>query len=205
MERRYDLDWIRICAFGVLVLYHVGMYYVTWDWHVNSPHASPALEPAMMLTAPWRLSLLFLVYGDRKIWAAVQMRRGSEQSGFFLNEEGAARFDLTPPTLTSAGPPGAGKGTQASRLEHERGMVQLSTGDMLRAQVSAGTELGLQAKGFMDQGALVPDDVIIGVILDRLADALAVGEPLRAGGSALGVERPAFATFAFPEAATAAG
>ena len=43
MERRYDLDWIRICAFGVLVLYHVGMYYVTWDWHVNSPHASHAL------------------------------------------------------------------------------------------------------------------------------------------------------------------
>ncbi|WP_372014237.1 acyltransferase family protein [Pseudoxanthomonas sp. 10H] len=63
MERRYDLDWIRICAFGVLVLYHVGMYYVTWDWHVNSPHASHALEPLMLLSAPWRLSLLFLVSG----------------------------------------------------------------------------------------------------------------------------------------------
>ena len=59
MERRYDLDWIRICAFGVLILYHVGMYYVTWDWHVNSPHASHALEPFMLLSAPWRLSLLF--------------------------------------------------------------------------------------------------------------------------------------------------
>ncbi|WP_082113058.1 acyltransferase family protein [Pseudoxanthomonas suwonensis] len=63
MERRYDLDWIRICAFGVLVLYHVGMYYVTWDWHVNSPHAGPALEPLMRLASPWRLSLLFLVSG----------------------------------------------------------------------------------------------------------------------------------------------
>jgi hypothetical protein len=63
MERRYDLDWIRICAFALLVLYHVGMYYVTWDWHVNSPNASHALEPLMLLSAPWRLSLLFLVSG----------------------------------------------------------------------------------------------------------------------------------------------
>lgn len=62
-SRRHDLDWVRVCAFGLLVLYHVGMYYVTWDWHVNSPHAGPALEPAMLLTAPWRLSLLFLVSG----------------------------------------------------------------------------------------------------------------------------------------------
>ena len=63
MQRRYDLDWVRVCAFGVLVLYHVGMYYVTWDWHVKSDHASTALEPFMVLTAPWRLSLLFLVSG----------------------------------------------------------------------------------------------------------------------------------------------
>ena len=63
MDRRHDLDWVRVCAFGVLVLYHVGMYYVTWDWHVNSPHASHALEPFMLLSAPWRLSLLFLVSG----------------------------------------------------------------------------------------------------------------------------------------------
>lgn len=61
--RRYDLDWIRVGAFGLLVFYHVGMYYVTWDWHVKSPVAGPALEPFMMLTAPWRLSLLFVVSG----------------------------------------------------------------------------------------------------------------------------------------------
>jgi len=62
-ERRYDLDWVRICAFMLLILYHVGMYYVTWDWHVKSPHASTTVEPLMMLTSPWRLSLLFLVSG----------------------------------------------------------------------------------------------------------------------------------------------
>ena len=63
MQRRFDLDWVRVLAFMLLVLYHVGMYYVTWEWHVNSPHAGPALQPFMMLTSPWRLSLLFLVSG----------------------------------------------------------------------------------------------------------------------------------------------
>ncbi len=62
-ERRYDLDWVRIGAFLLLILYHTGMYYVTWDWHVKSPHASAAIEPLMLLTSPWRLSLLFLVSG----------------------------------------------------------------------------------------------------------------------------------------------
>jgi glucan biosynthesis protein C len=62
-ERRYDLDWVRIGAFALLIFYHVGMYYVTWDWHVKSPHSSHAIEPLMMLTSPWRLSLLFLVSG----------------------------------------------------------------------------------------------------------------------------------------------
>jgi glucan biosynthesis protein C len=63
MNRRLDLDWIRIAAFVLLILYHVGMYYVTWDWHVKSPFASTGLEPFMHLTSPWRLSLLFLISG----------------------------------------------------------------------------------------------------------------------------------------------
>ncbi len=63
MNRRHDLDWVRVIAFGLLVMYHVGMYYVTWDWHVKSPAASAALEPFMLLTGPWRLALLFLVSG----------------------------------------------------------------------------------------------------------------------------------------------
>jgi glucans biosynthesis protein C len=63
MQRRHDLDWVRVFAFSLLVLYHVGMYYVTWGWHVKSPDAGPALEPFMMLSSPWRLSLLFLISG----------------------------------------------------------------------------------------------------------------------------------------------
>jgi peptidoglycan/LPS O-acetylase OafA/YrhL len=62
-DRRYDLDWLRIIAFGLLILYHVGMFYVTWDWHVKSSRASDAIEPLMMLTNPWRLTLLFLISG----------------------------------------------------------------------------------------------------------------------------------------------
>lgn len=68
------------------------------------------------------------------------------------------------------GPPGAGKGTQAGRLEDEHGMIQLSTGDMLRAAVKAGTEVGKKAKSLMDAGELVPDEVVSGIIGDKLDD-----------------------------------
>ena len=63
MPRRFDLDWVRVLAFALLVPYHVGMYYVSWDWHVKSPTPVTAIEPLMILSAPWRLSLLFLVSG----------------------------------------------------------------------------------------------------------------------------------------------
>jgi adenylate kinase len=66
------------------------------------------------------------------------------------------------------GPPGAGKGTQAEMLVAEYGLVQLSTGDMLRAAIAQGTELGLKAKAIMDAGDLVADDIILGMIRERL-------------------------------------
>jgi glucan biosynthesis protein C len=62
-DRLHFLDGLRIAALGLLILYHVGMYYVTWDWHVKSPFAGAALEPLMRLSSPWRMSLLFLVSG----------------------------------------------------------------------------------------------------------------------------------------------
>lgn len=76
--RLYFLDWVRIIAFFLLILYHVGMYYVTWDWHVKSPYASDKIESLMMLTSPWRLSLLFLVSGVA--------------SGFMLTKLSAGKF-----------------------------------------------------------------------------------------------------------------
>jgi adenylate kinase len=67
------------------------------------------------------------------------------------------------------GPPGAGKGTQAARLSAKYGIPQISTGDMLRAAVAAGTPLGVKVKGIMEAGELVPDDVMLEVVEDRLS------------------------------------
>ena len=78
--------------------------------------------------------------------------------------------------LILLGPPGAGKGTQAERLREDFSLPHISAGDMLRAQVADGTELGLQAKQYMDAGELVPDEVIIGMIIDRVG-----GEDARDG------------------------
>lgn len=73
------------------------------------------------------------------------------------------------------GPPGAGKGTQAKRLVDERGMVQLSTGDMLREAKSSGTEMGQRVAEVMARGELVTDDIVIGLIDERMSDAQGAG------------------------------
>ncbi|RMD45673.1 MAG: adenylate kinase [Aquificota bacterium] len=73
-------------------------------------------------------------------------------------------------TIIFLGPPGAGKGTQAQRLVEEKGFIQISTGDILREAVKNGTELGKKAKKYMDAGKLVPDDLIISIIKEKLKE-----------------------------------
>ncbi len=90
-QRRYDLDWLRITAFALLILYHCGMFYVTWDWHVKSSRASDLIEPLMRLTNPWRLTLLFLISG-----AATRFMFDKMRTGAFLSSRMAR---LWPPLL----------------------------------------------------------------------------------------------------------
>ncbi|HEU4853120.1 MAG TPA: acyltransferase family protein [Telluria sp.] len=76
-QRHYFLDWARIIAFFILILYHTGMYYVTWDWHVKSPFASGMLEPFMFLSSPWRLGLLFFISGVASAFLLSNTRAGA--------------------------------------------------------------------------------------------------------------------------------
>lgn len=76
-QRRYDLDWLRIAAFAILILYHCGMFYVSWGWHVKSSHAGSLIEPLMRLANPWRLTLLFLISGAATRFMADKMAAGS--------------------------------------------------------------------------------------------------------------------------------
>jgi adenylate kinase len=73
--------------------------------------------------------------------------------------------------LVLLGPPGAGKGTQSARLQDKYKIPQLSTGDMLRAAVKAGTPIGLKAKAVMDAGGLVPDETVVGIIAERIDES----------------------------------
>jgi len=90
-ERRVDLDWVRIAAFGLLILYHVGMLYVSWGFHIKSIHRITALEPLMLVLNPWRLALLFLVSG-----AATRFMLGKLEAGQLLRSRS---LRLLPPLL----------------------------------------------------------------------------------------------------------
>jgi Acyltransferase family len=90
-ERRVDLDWVRISAFGLLILYHVGMLYVSWGFHIKSAHRIAELEPLMLLLNPWRLALLFLVSG-----AATRFMLGKLTAGQLLRSRS---LRLLPPLI----------------------------------------------------------------------------------------------------------
>jgi hypothetical protein len=96
-DRRHDLDWIRVGAFLLLILYHVSMFYVPWDWHVKSSHEVEALEPIMQLTNPWRLTLLFLVSGAATRFLADSLARDSRVGPARL--AGSRTLRLLPPLL----------------------------------------------------------------------------------------------------------
>lgn len=86
-ERRHDLDWLRVGALGLLIFYHIGMFYVTSDWHVKSPYAGPFLEPLMGLINQWRLGLLFLISG-----AALRFAMDKAKMGKFLPQRLRRRY-----------------------------------------------------------------------------------------------------------------
>lgn len=90
MPRMLFLDWVRIGAFALLVLYHTGMYYVSWDWHVKSPFANGAIEPLMLLSSPWRMSALFIVSGA----ATAVMLGPAQRTGFMRKRSGRLLLPL---------------------------------------------------------------------------------------------------------------
>jgi glucan biosynthesis protein C len=89
--RRYDLDWIRVCAFGLLILYHVELVYSPFDWHIRSAHTYGWMRQALLLTSPWRLTLLFLVSG-----AALRLMSARKTAGEVLK---ARLARLAPPLI----------------------------------------------------------------------------------------------------------
>ncbi|OQR97708.1 adenylate kinase, partial [Thraustotheca clavata] len=95
----------------------------------------------------------------------------SEKTKSYQSVKSRRKKSFGPPKFIICGPPAGGKGTQCELLVQEYGVIHLSTGDMLRSAIQAGSEMGLKAKGYMDAGELVPDDLIVHVILERLTES----------------------------------
>jgi len=121
--------------------------------HQQIPYSSSLLEMGSRGAAKWE---------KKKEWL--------ESRGFNADDDISPEIVKTPVNIIIAGAPACGKGTQCETIKDEFGVVHLSTGDMLRAAVSGGTDVGIKAKEYMDSGKLVPDEVIIGIIIDRLAE-----------------------------------
>jgi len=119
-------------------------------------------RPRSPAFAPLHASRNKLKIASRSKWAA-ERGYGTEEA----DDDGAGAA----PKIIISGAPASGKGTQCEFIQEKYGVVHLSTGDMLRAAVSDGTDVGKEAKEYMDAGKLVPDDVIIGVVKDRLNEA----------------------------------
>jgi adenylate kinase len=133
----------------------------------------PSTHPKVQrMTAESSASSLVLEMASKSAAKWVKKQAWLESRGL---STGASEVDessaSSPVNIIIAGAPASGKGTQCEIIKEEFGVVHLSTGDMLRAAVAAGTEVGVQAKEFMDSGKLVPDEVIIGIIRDRLQEA----------------------------------
>jgi len=132
----------------------------------------PSTHPQTVQQIQVESSTVVLEMGSRS--ASKWEKKEKWLKGRGLSAETSDESETTsssPVNIIIAGAPASGKGTQCEVIKEEFGIVHLSTGDMLRAAVAAGTEVGVQAKEFMDSGKLVPDEVIIGIIRDRLDES----------------------------------
>jgi len=132
----------------------------------------PSTHPQTVQQIQVESSTVVLEMGSRS--ASKWEKKEKWLKGRGLSAETSDESETTsssPVNIIIAGAPASGKGTQCEVIKEEFGIVHLSTGDMLRAAVAAGTEVGIQAKEFMDSGKLVPDEVIIGIIRDRLDES----------------------------------
>lgn len=134
----------------------------------SEPQPEAARGTASATVASLGVSLVALVGISQQLSARRAKVQGNRQSRLRCTARGAG---AVAPIVVIAGPPAAGKGTQCDKIKTKFGYVHLSTGDILRENVKTGTELGKKAKGYMDSGALVPSELIVDLVKDRLKQA----------------------------------